>query len=947
MTPSSGRDGAEREPQVRLTIDGVQVAVAPGTNVVDAAHSVGIEIPIFCHHPRLEPVGMCRMCLVEVGTPAIDRETGAPVVGDDGSPVIRFFPGPVPGCTTPVSEGMVVRTDTEAVADERRGVIEFLLTSHPLDCPVCDKGGECPLQNQTMRYGPGRSRFAWSDKQHFDKPVALGPLITLDRERCVLCARCVRFEDEIAGDQVLGLANRGRGMEVISESDPPFDSRFSGNTTDICPVGALTGTDFRFAARVWEMVGTPGVCTHCPVGCNVTYDSRHGRILRVMPRENDDVNEIWLCDKGRYGAHYVAAAERLTSPLVRREGELVPASWQEAVAAVADGLAAACGRHGPAAVGGIASGLSPNEDLYAFGRFLRAVVGTNNVDHAPSVIRDDLAIRCGLPPESSLTGLGAGDVVLVAGLDVEEEAPLLLLNLLKAQRNGARLLTLNGRPTKLDRFADVSLRYRYGGEDDVLAALLQAMLARSVPAESPSGEEATDALRAAVRAYDSDVLAGVHPIRADELQEAATAIREATDLVVAYGRDAVAARLAPALAALVTATGHVGRPNNGLLAIGPLANSQGAADMGVLPHMLPGYQPLTSDGARGALAGAWPRAPEPEPGLAAPDMLAGRVKALYLLRSDPLGDDPALRPALDDLDLLVVQDLFLTETALRASVVLPDTAWPERQGSATSFARRVQQFMPAVPPPGQAREGWRILVDVEEELRGSVSGAVQADWSGPTWASATDVTDEIARLVPGYAGLTAAALGAVSDAPVDLPPAGLPFAPRTDARSVSYSGTSYVNDFGTGLVWPLGTTESGGSEEGVEAAAVGPPAVGTGAGLDWRPSAQGPAGGLILVPTTLLLDGGPQMRGAEVLGLLVPPPHVAMSPFDAGPLGLRDGDRVLVVSPGGSLRAELRLRDHLTPGVVLAPEHLAWDGATPRTVLEDRPWCPVTVERAE
>ncbi|RMD83000.1 MAG: NADH dehydrogenase (quinone) subunit G, partial [Chloroflexi bacterium] len=323
---------------VTLTIDGVQVTVPAGTNIVDAARQAGIAIPVFCYHPRLKPVGMCRMCLVQVGTPKIDPATRQPVLDANGQPVIAMMPKLQTACTTPVSPGMVVKTTTEEVKFAQRGILEFLLTSHPLDCPVCDKGGECPLQNLTMGWGPAVSRFDYNDKVHFEKPVKLGDLIYLDRERCILCARCVRFQDEIADDPVLGFDNRGRNWMIISKSDPPFNSKFSGNTTDICPVGALTSSDFRFKARVWELQSKPVICTLCPVGCNLTFDMRHDRLMRVMPRENAAVNDIWICDKGRYGHRFIESPDRLTTPLVRRDGKLVPVSWDEALEVVADQL---------------------------------------------------------------------------------------------------------------------------------------------------------------------------------------------------------------------------------------------------------------------------------------------------------------------------------------------------------------------------------------------------------------------------------------------------------------------------------------------------------------------------------------------------------------------------------------------------------------------------------
>ena len=599
MSASNGTSG------IKLTIDGAEVVVPAGTNVVDAAKAVDVEVPIFCHHPRLEPVGMCRMCLVEVGTPARDRATGDLQLDDDGQPIIRFFPKLQAGCTTRVSEGMVVKTATEEVAEARKSVLEFLLTSHPLDCPVCDKGGECPLQNLTLRYGPGNSRFSWGEKYHFPKPVPVGSLIALDRERCVLCARCVRFQDEIADDNVLGFENRGRGMEIVSFSDPPFDSYFSGNTSDVCPVGALTTNDFRFKSRVWELVPVPGVCSHCPVGCSISNDTRNGEILRVMPRKNESINEIWLCDKGRFGHHTQPENGRLTTPLIRKDGQLAPATWDEATGLIAERLHGIAAADGPDAIGGIAGDGLCNEDLYLLGRFMRGVIGTNNVDHSPGILSDDIIARAGAGADTNPTEIPAGTTILVAGLDVEEEAPVLFLNLFKALGNGARVIVVGGHPQKLDRHAEASLRYRHDSAERVLAVLLAQVLGRgneggsaepddtgssvdsdgsegsreelnvNDPSESVALAAAREKLRDELVGFDAASLEGEHPVHASDLETAADAIADAEHLLVFYGREAAALGLVPALGALVASTGRAGSAFDGLVAVGPHANSQG------------------------------------------------------------------------------------------------------------------------------------------------------------------------------------------------------------------------------------------------------------------------------------------------------------------------------------------------------------------------------------
>src|SRR5512140_2425714 len=337
--------------QVTLTIDGRHITAPEGMLVVDAAKMANIDIPVFCYHPKMEPVGMCRMCLVELVRPLMDRTTGTPILDDKGLLKIQFGPKLETACTNPVSDGMVVLTASEKARLGQKSTVEFLLTSHPLDCPICDKGGECPLQNLTMGYGPGRSRFLYDEKLHLAKHYPLGDLIVLDQERCVQCARCIRFQDEIAGDPVLTFSNRARATEIVTFSEPGFDAVFTGNTTDICPVGALTTSDFRFGARPWELKNAASVCSQCAVGCNITFNVRREAkagggyvIKRVMPRQNEQVNEIWMCDKGRFaGYHYAEAATRLMADPAQFETTLSRAA-NKLAAAKADAVILAGGR---------------------------------------------------------------------------------------------------------------------------------------------------------------------------------------------------------------------------------------------------------------------------------------------------------------------------------------------------------------------------------------------------------------------------------------------------------------------------------------------------------------------------------------------------------------------------------------------------------------------------
>jgi NADH-quinone oxidoreductase subunit G len=700
---------------INLFIDDVAVSVPKGTLIVDAAKQAGIDIPVFCYHPKLKPVGMCRMCLVQVGRVKIDRGTGQPVLDANGNPEIGWAPKLETSCTTPVEPGMHVNTQSEAVKAAQKDVLEFLLTSHPLDCPICDKGGECPLQNLTLSHGPGVTRFDYADKQHLEKHYPLGELIFLDKERCIQCARCIRFQDEIADDHVLGFYERGRQMQIETLSTPGFDSKFSGNTTDICPVGALTTKDFRFRARPWEITNVPSICTHCAVGCNILLGTRRSaqgggdwEILRVMPRQNEAVNEIWMCDKGRFGYHYARSKERLQKPLIKKDGKLVEATWNEAFDLIADRFRAANGQ----VAGSIGDRVS-NEDAWLFGKLFREAFNSTQVK-LPTEAGLDLAARYGVGAGTDLGKLGKSDVVLIVAADVEETAPVTMLRLKAAADRGTKLIVANARATKMDRYATISIRYQPGADAQTVYDLFD------------------DVEQAKKFASDDE-----------QIKSANKLIAEAQNLIVIFGdeRQTNDAALAQACANLVVATGHIGKANNGLLPLWLHNNTQGVYDM------------------LSAQSVAW-----------SPN---GEVTALYVVGTDPIGDGEKLPKA----DFIVVQELFLTETAKQADVVLPALAWAERDGTFTNAERRVQRYYKALPPTGQAKADWDIFRLVAEKF-------------GVKWHvyGAESVMNDIAAQVPAYAGLDYAKLGEIKE---EWPPVGT-------SNDLYFGGTAYDNRGGVG-----------------------------------------------------------------------------------------------------------------------------------------------------
>lgn len=870
--------------QVNLTIDGVEVTVPKGTLIVEAAKRVGNEIPVFCYHAKMDPVGMCRMCLVEVGTPAVDRATREPILDEEGNQKINFFPKPMTACTTQVSEGMVVKVDSEAALADRKAVLEFLLTSHPLDCPVCDKGGECPLQDLTMRHGPGNTRFNYEDKQHFPKKYPLGDLIVLDMERCVICSRCIRFQNEIAHDPVLAFEERGRYAHIVSYSDPPFDSHYSGNTTDVCPVGALTTQDFRFGARAWEMVNVPSVCNHCGVGCNTVVgmrrggSDRKGQIKRIMPRQNEVVNEIWICDKGRFGHHFNDSPQRLVTPLLKQGDEFVEATWSQALARLGKKLSSIKSASGPEALGGIAGARLSNEDLYLFQKFFREVVGSNNIDHRiglNAALEDETAYTVGVGVGTNLAEVGRGTTILVIGADLDQDAPILYLRVAGAAvKRGAQLINAGGRRTKLDAQAQCSLPYRYGTAAHLVLGMVASVVAQGLADQAYIDRHTTGFadLVKSLQNYAPAKVAEITGIPAEQIEGLAKNFAEAENGLIIFGLEAGNdPALRAAIEALAAITGHAGKANNGVIAVLPHANSRGAADMGIVPHRLPGYVPVSEEAV----------------GLPASAMLAENspIKGMLIAGADPASESETYKAALEKLEFLVVQDLFLTETAKMADVVLPAKGVAERDGTFTNIERRVQAFDAAVDAPLLAWSDWLIITAIASQLG--------AEWG---YASADGVMAEITEEVPLYADMAFENLVA----PVSLD--------RKTAHYV-YEGMSFTADVREGVQWPTLAEDQN-------------------AKLLLRfiePTAPtGPSNGeMTLVAPRMLYDNGRLLAEAEVVQAHIFKPQLLISRPDATKLGLQNGDAVTVSQNGTSVELPVQINRLLTPGLVVVPRNLA------------------------
>lgn len=852
----------------KVTIDGQTIDVPAGTLVVEAAKPLGVHIPVFCYHPKMQPVGMCRMCMVKIGTPKMDPATKQPVLDEKGSVVVNWMPKLQTGCTTVVSEGMTVETMAPDAIDARRSMIEFLLTSHPLDCPVCDKGGECPLQDHTLNYGPGKSRFYVESKFHNDKAVPLSPLIMLDRERCIQCARCIRFQDEIAGEPVLGFADRGRGLEITTFDDPPFDSNFSGNTIDICPVGALTSRDFRFTARVFELNDHPSISPMSPEGANIYIGERDNEIKRITPRENEAVNEIWLSDKDRFVNHFAYSAERLTTPMIRAEADLKPVSWFEALTFMANRLRPTIAEGGGKTIAGLAGDRVSNEDLYLFQKLFREVLGSNNLDHRVGWSQwnagDELVKNFGAGVGTNLGEFGKGSTILVLGADPQNEQPVMRLRLSKAAKQGANLIVANGRVTKLNGSAQQSIIYKYGAEANFLYGISRALIDAGLhKAERANGvDDFVSALNLPVADYADQ--AGVSE---DALKKIAESFAASENGIILFGREFMFAMqndpaVEAALNALVLLSGHFGKKNNGVIALYPHNNSMGAVDMGILPK---------------------------EGGLSAKDF-GLKSKVLYIVAADPARDDPKFR----NPGFLIVQDLFLTETAQKADVVLPAASWAERDGTFTSIERRVQYFTRALEPMPNARADWEIIQDVANELG--------ARWS---YDSASDVMNEITQTVPQYAKMSHERL-------------------RVTARRRS-SVQTVGGDSAEPVQMALG--QLFGDVSGAQWASVSE--TNADAGFDVKfvetDDRRQTTDGAYLAVTRALLDRGSLIHYSEIVQSRIPAAAVEINSHDAEEWGITDGERVkitLQIKPPRVLELNARVDGTVPQGVVAVANNL-------------------------
>lgn len=699
--------------EVTITIDGKSVTVPKGTKVVDAAKLVDVEIPVFCYHEKIGPLGCCRMCLVEV----------------------EKMPKLMTACTMDVMPDMVVKTTTDKVEKAQKGVLEFTLLNHPLDCPVCDKGGECPLQDNTFKYGPPETRMEFHRHNNV-KATPLSPVITIDRERCIACQRCTGYSERIEQDRGLVMLNRGFHNEVGTFNNEPYDTRFSGNVIDICPVGALTNTEFRFKARTWDLSNAETLCANCGCNCNITMGTRLNELLRVEARPNDAVDDGWICDKGRWGHNFVHSKNKILTARENNAGGGKPTSFptfphncsiEEAAGKVAEAFKKIAEEHGPESVGFIGSPYGTNEENYLYQKLFRQGLGSNNIDHKP--YRD----TPGLPVDHyGIEQIETANVVLLIASDPTEELPILDLRIKKAvTRCGTRLVNLNDQKIALDKYSAQSVQYKVGSEAQAIDALADG-LAREL------GEPAQGAGLDRTGISEEDMKALVETVRSS------------MKICVVYNPSALSGDAVLRVKRLLKLIAKVPTMECGAIPAAPATNAVGAMDMGLLPDFYPGGVPMTDEEEIKKLWGE--NAPVAN-GLTALEMIAraeaGELKALLVHRANPVIDFPGgtkVESALRKLDLLVVHDMLETETTELAHLVLPSSGPGYDEGTTTNIGGRVQARKKALE--ASHASDWKIISLMLNTLGDETD-----------YQKALDVTGEIARKVPGYQEISRRAVG--------------------------------------------------------------------------------------------------------------------------------------------------------------------------------------------
>ena len=926
----------------KLTIDGQEVRVQPGVTIYWAAKAAGIEIPHLCYGEDIHPLSSCRLCVVEV----------------EGMRNLAA------SCTYPVSDGMVVRTTTERVQKARRMNLELILSDHDVSCITCEKSGSCSLEKYAYEFGISESIFTGPNRAKNVFPTkAENPFIVRDYNKCILCGRCVLACSELQFDSAIDYADRGFKAHISTAFDRLLQDttcEFCGRCISVCPVGALTEKERVKKGREWEFETTTTICPYCGCGCTLEMHTKDGKLIKVTTPAKGTVSKGNLCVKGKFGTHYINHPERLTTPLIRKAtksgssggkpaaaaaadgtfgadgtlgakgGEFVEASWDEALDLVAKRLREIKDKHGPGAIGGLSSAKCTNEENYVFQKFMRAVIGTNNVDHCARLCHSStvagLAKAFGSGAmTNSITELRFADCLFVTGSNTTEAHPIIGLEIKAAvKKNGATLIVADPREIDLVGFAALHLRQRSGTDVALFNGMMQVILSEGLEDKDfiEKRTEDFEKFKAVVMQYTPEKVEKITGVPKDKIIQAARLYARAGSASIVYsmgitqhttGTDNVLS-----LANLAMVTGNVGRKSTGVNPLRGQNNVQGACDLGALPNVYPGYQQVANPQVQEKFEKAWQASPlSPVPGLTVVEMLHGaedgKIRAMYTMGENPFLSDPNINRVKKDLEALeffVVQDIFLSETAQYADVVLPAASFAEKDGTFTNTERRVQLLRKVLDPPGQAKADWQILAEMAARLGYPMS-----------YTSTAQIMEEIAGLTPIYGGISHDRLQG--------------FGLQWPCPDKGHPGTPYLHkemfSRGRGLFNPVEYI---------------PPAE--------EPDAEYP---LLLTTGRILyhFHTGTMSRRVAALHAIRPDGFVEIHPDDAAKLKLSDGVMAQITSRRGTVTAKTVVTERSRPGSVFMTFHyreaaaniLTNDALDPVAKIPEYKVCAVKIKKAE
>ena len=853
---------------VDVTIDGQKLTVPKGTLVIEAARQAGVMIPHFCYHPKLKPDANCRMCLVE----------------------IEKVPKLQTSCSTPVANGMVVRTATTVVNDAHKSVLEFILANHPLDCPVCDQGGRCDLQDFSHEYTPTTSRFV-EIKRVFQKEY-FSPLIEKEMNRCVQCLRCVRYCDEIMDVKALAPVGRGTMTEIKHFGSHELDCEFCGGCVQICPVGAITSRLSMYEFRPWMLKRADTICTYCGDGCRITVQTKNNQLIEVNSAHGAGRNNGDLCPRGFFGYHVSTHPDRITQPMIRRNGVLVTATWEEALEYVAEACINLKLKHGPQAFAGLITSRCTNEDLYVFQKFMRLAIGTNNIDSSARYgqvngVRALRRVQGTHRWTVTFEDLVSANALLLVGTNVTETNPITGLKIKEAvKKHGASLLTVEALVPAVGKISNIATlsTHDFAGHPDqfgtMVLALLKAVIEENL-VDSELTQQAPGYVRAiadALGAISWDSLDAATGSASAAWRDAARVFAQAKRAIIVVGQGVLrhpgGLGITTNLLDLLLLTGHHGRRGCGLATLAEENNDQGAVEMGAVAEFLPGPSDLADRQARERLAGLWKEELPQGAGHTLMGILEevkkGAVKALYVVGENPVGSLPpslGAKEALQQCELIVCQELFMTETAALADVVLPAVSYAEKDGTFTNTEGLVQPVRHAIDPVGESRPDWEILSALSVLMGYPIE-----------YGDAKEIFKEIRSVIPGYALL----------GPVPTPP-------RPEAAVVTqYLESGYADDLANRY-------RISGERQGARG--------------KWGEDT------FTLVLSQSLFHSGKFSTRAKGLLEVEADGKLALNAIDAGRLNVTEGDRVRVANERGEMTTTVTLRDRLPEGLVTFPEH--------------------------